>query len=255
MASSIKVGCRVFGVAGSGGWNCLVGQKPDAWIDETIRCQAWLWRNLYSGIHHRLSLHRHVRRFYDELHTQGVKGHGRWAVFFAHLSYALGKNISYALLGAAFGALGAILTVTPQMRGIAALVAGIFLVLYGLSMLRLLPKFRLPSLHSKSGTVTQKIYQDLKPRRSPFIIGILSGFLLGCGPLQAMYILALGTADPLKGVLLLLCFGTGTLIPLLTFGTFASALSAKTQNQLLVVSGMLVILMGLMMIDRGLKLI
>jgi sulfite exporter TauE/SafE len=188
-------------------------------------------------------------------YIQGVKGRGRRAVFFAHLSYALGKNISYALLGAVFGALGAVLTVTPQMRGIAALVAGIFLVLYGLSMLKLFPKFRLPSLHSKSGTVTQKIYQDLKPRRSPFIIGILSGFLLGCGPLQAMYIMAIGTADPLKGALLLLCFGTGTLIPLLTFGTFASALSAKTQNQLLVVSGMLVILMGLMMIDRGLKLI
>ncbi|MGZ8548977.1 MAG: urease accessory protein UreH domain-containing protein, partial [Sulfuricurvum sp.] len=62
-------------------------------------------------------------------YTQGVQG--RRAVFFAHLSYALGKNISYALLGAVFGALGAVLTITPHMRGIAALVAGIFLVLFG----------------------------------------------------------------------------------------------------------------------------
>ena len=58
----------------------------------------------------------------------------------------------------------------------------------------------------------------------------------------------------MEGALLLLCFGTGTLIPLLTFGMFASALSGKTQNQLLAVSGILVILMGLMMTDRGLKL-
>ncbi len=187
-------------------------------------------------------------------YTQGVQGRGRRAVFFAHLSYALGKNISYALLGAIFGALGAVLTITPQMRGIAALVAGIFLVLFGLSMLKLFPKFRLPSLRSRSGTVTQRIYQDIKPSRNPFSVGFLSGFLLGCGPLQAMYIMALGTADPLKGALLLLCFGTGTLIPLLTFGMFASALSGKTQNQLLAVSGILVILMGVMMIDRGLKL-
>ncbi|MDO9425089.1 MAG: sulfite exporter TauE/SafE family protein [Methylobacter sp.] len=187
-------------------------------------------------------------------YTQGVQGRGRRAVFFAHLSYALGKNISYALLGAVFGALGAVLSITPHMRGIAALVAGIFLVLFGLNMLKLFPKFRLPSLHSKSGTVTQRIYQDIKPRRNPFIVGFLSGFLLGCGPLQAMYIMALGTADPLKGALLLLCFGTGTLIPLLTFGVFASALSGKTQNQLLAVSGILVILMGLMMINRGLNL-
>lgn len=187
-------------------------------------------------------------------YTQGVQGRGPRAVFFAHLSYALGKNLSYALLGAAFGALGAVLTITPHMRGLAALVAGIFLVLFGLNMLNLFPKFRLPSWRSKSGTVTQQIYQDIKPRRNPFSVGFLSGFLLGCGPLQAMYIMALGVADPLKGALLLLCFGTGTLIPLLTFGLFASALSAKTQNQLMAVSGILIILMGLMMTDRGLKM-
>ncbi|WP_432745372.1 sulfite exporter TauE/SafE family protein [Methylobacter sp. G7] len=187
-------------------------------------------------------------------YTQGLQERGRRAVFFAHLSYALGKNISYALLGAGFGALGAVLTITPHMRGIAALLAGIFLVLFGLNMLKLLPKFRLPSLRSKSGSVTQRIYRDLKPRRNPFSVGFLSGFLLGCGPLQAMYIMALGTADPLEGALLLLCFGTGTLIPLLTFGIFASALSGKIQSQLMAVSAILVILMGLMMTDRGLKL-
>ena len=187
-------------------------------------------------------------------YTQGVQGRGRKTVFFAHLSYALGKNISYALLGAGFGALGAVLTITPHMRGIAALVAGVFLVLFGLNMLKLFPKFRLPSLRTKSGSITQRIYRDIKPRRNPFSVGFLSGFLLGCGPLQAMYMMALGVADPLKGALLLLCFGTGTLIPLVTFGIFASALSGKTQNQLMAVSGILVILMGLMMTDRGLKM-
>ena len=166
------------------------------------------------------------------------------------MNYALGKNLSYALFGAVFGALGAVLTITPHMRGITALVAGSFLVLFGLNMLKLFPKLRLPSLRSKSGTITQRIYQD----RNPFSIGFLSGLLLGCGPLQAMYIIALGTTDPLKGGLLLLCFGTGTLIPLLTFGVFASALNNNTQHQLRAVSGILVILMGLMMIDLVLKL-
>jgi len=176
------------------------------------------------------------------------------SIALAHLSYALGKNTSYALLGALFGALGAVITVTPYMRGIAAIIAGIFLLLFGLGMLNLIPKFRLPSLRLKSTSVTQQIYQNLKPQRNPLMVGLLSGFLLGCGPLQAMYIMALGTASPLEGALLLLCFGTGTLIPLLTFGLFASTLSAKIQNQLRAVSAILVILMGLMMTDRGLKL-
>ncbi|MEQ1638776.1 MAG: sulfite exporter TauE/SafE family protein [Methylococcales bacterium] len=187
-------------------------------------------------------------------YTQGIVDRSRRAVLLAHLSYAIGKNSSYALLGAGFGALGAVFTVTPIMRGVAAIVAGIFLLLFGLGMLKLIPKFRLPSFGSKSATVTQRIYQDLKPRRNPFTVGFLSGFLLGCGPLQAMYIMALGTANPVEGALLLLCFGTGTLIPLLTFGVFASTLSGKVQNQLQAVSAILVILMGLMMTDRGLKL-
>ena len=187
-------------------------------------------------------------------YTQGTSGRGWRSVMSAHLSYALGKNLSYALLGAGFGALGAVISITPQIRGAAALVVGIFLVLFGLGKLKLFPTFRLPALRSKSGTVTQRIYRDLKPKRNPFGIGFLSGFLLGCGPLQAMYIMALGVADPLKGALLLLCFGTGTLIPLLSFGVFASGLSGKTQNQLMAVSAILVILMGLMMADRGVKL-
>jgi|APLak6261665767_1056052.scaffolds.fasta_scaffold00097_6 sulfite exporter TauE/SafE/copper chaperone CopZ len=187
-------------------------------------------------------------------YTQGLKSQSRRSMVFAHLSYALGKNISYTSLGAAFGALGAVVTITPHMRGIAAIIAGVFLLLFGLGMLNIIPKFRLPSLRLKSATVTQKIYQDLRPRRNPLIVGLLSGFLLGCGPLQAMYIMALGTANPLEGALLLLCFGTGTLFPLLTFGLFASALSAKMQSQLRAVSAILVIFMGLMMTDRGLKL-
>lgn len=115
-------------------------------------------------------------------YTRSIQGRGQRAVFFAHLSYALGKSLSYALLGALFGALGAVLTITPHMRGIAALVAGIFLVMFGLNMLKLFPTFRLPSLRPKSESVTQRIYRDIKPRRNPFNVGFLSGFLLGCGP-------------------------------------------------------------------------
>jgi sulfite exporter TauE/SafE len=91
-----------------------------------------------------------------------------------------------------------------------------------------------------------------KPR--PLVIGLLTGFLLGCGPLQAMYIMAAGTGSPLEGALLLVFFSLGTLGPLLTFGWFAHLLSHRLMNELLRVSGVLVLLMGLMMTDRGLRL-
>jgi len=49
-------------------------------------------------------------------------------------------------------------------------------------------------------------------------------------------------------------FCLGTLGPLLTFGFFAHLLSHRIMNELLRVSGILVLLMGLMMANKGLKL-
>lgn len=64
-------------------------------------------------------------------------GKSRIGMAFAHLQYALGKTVSYSVLGAAFGLLGALITITPLMRGSVAIAAGVFLVLYGLRMLDL----------------------------------------------------------------------------------------------------------------------
>ncbi len=174
---------------------------------------------------------------------------GRWALFKAHLMYALGKNASYAMIGALMGTLGSLIVVTPALRGSVSLASGLFLILFGLNMLGLLPSFR---LGGKAQTAaTQKVYQNLKPRRNPLAIGFFSGFLIGCGPLQAMYIAALEAADAARGALLLLSFGSGTLVTLMGFALFASALSLRTQVVLFKVSGLLVAFMGGAMMMRG----
>jgi sulfite exporter TauE/SafE len=167
--------------------------------------------------------------------------------------YGVGKTLSYLTIGAAFGAVGSLLTITPFMKGAMAIAAGMFLVLYGLRMLNLFsgpswlnwvfPKFLMRGVQS-----------GIRRQPKPLVIGLLSGFLLGCGPLQAMYIMAAGTGSPLEGASLLLFFGLGTLGPLLGFGFFANLLSQRMMNELLRVSGVLVLLMGLMMTDRGLRL-
>lgn len=170
-----------------------------------------------------------------------------------HLAYGVGKTLSYGLLGAAFGAVGALITITPFMRGAVAVAAGLFLVLYGLRMLNL---FAGPAwlnwVFPKS--LMRGVQAGMRHRPRPLVIGLLTGFLLGCGPLQAMYIMAAGTGSPLEGALLLMFFSLGTLGPLLAFGWFAHLLSHRMMNELLRVSGVLVLLMGLMMTDRGLRL-
>lgn len=171
----------------------------------------------------------------------------------SHLAYGAGKTASYSAIGAAFGLLGAAITITAHMRGIAALFASVFLLIYGLKMLDLIPSLRSFTVRLPK-TFTGNINSNIRTQRSPFVIGILTGFLLGCGPLQAMYIMAAGTGSPEEGATLLFFFGLGTIIPLLGFGFFASIMSRNTIHDLVRVSGVLVIVMGLMMANRGLKM-
>lgn len=171
----------------------------------------------------------------------------------AHFSYGFGKTLSYSAIGAGFGFLGAAVTITPYMRGMAAQFASLFLLIYGLKMLNMFPGLRSFSLRLPSA-FTRKISGEIRSKRNPLMIGLLTGFLLGCGPLQAMYIMAAGTGSPQEGATLLFYFGLGTLPPLLGFGFFASFLSRNTIHEMVRVSGVLVIVMGLMMADRGLKM-
>ncbi len=172
----------------------------------------------------------------------------------AHMSYGFGKTFSYTLLGAGFGLLGASIAITPQIRGVATLAASAFLVLYGLKMLNVFAVLRRFTLRLPQAA-NRQITGSLQKRHSPFLTGLLTGLLLGCGPLQAMYIMAAGTADPLQGAKILFLFSIGTLVPLLGFGVFASLLSVKIMHQLVLVSGLLVLVMGVMMANRGLTIL
>jgi len=171
----------------------------------------------------------------------------------AHALYGFGKTLSYAVIGAGFGAIGAVLTITPFMRGVVAAVSGLYLILWGIRMLKLFSGMAWLNW-AFPRSVMRGVQSGMRRQPRPLVIGLLSGFLLGCGALQAMYIMAAGTGSPREGAVLLALFGLGTLGPLLGFGFFAHLLSRGVLNELLRVSGLLVLIMGLMMANRGLKL-
>lgn len=171
--------------------------------------------------------------------------------YLAHLWYGVGKTLSYTVIGAAFGALGAIAAFTSYLRGIIALSAGMFLILFGLSLLGVLRfrvQFRTPAF------LLRFIGRQYQNRSHPFIIGLANGLMIVCGPLQAMYILAAGTGDPLQGAALLFLFGLGTLPMLIGFGVFATTLVKSTGPKLVKLSSLVVVVMGAVMLNRGLIL-
>ncbi len=171
----------------------------------------------------------------------------------SHLMYGIGKTLSYTVIGAIFGLIGSIIAFTPMMRGVAGLLAGGFLILFGLKMLNIFPilrkiQFRTPKFLAKI------IGKKSSESSSPLIIGLLNGLFIACGPLQAMYVMAAGTGSMIEGAKILFFFGIGTLPVLLGFGYFASLVSSKMTHKILKISGALVILLGLVMVNNGLIL-
>ncbi|MFO1419327.1 MAG: sulfite exporter TauE/SafE family protein [Methylotetracoccus sp.] len=179
-------------------------------------------------------------------------GRGCASTLLCHARYGIGKTLSYTLVGALFGFLGSVIAFTPELRGIAGIVAGTFLVLMGLSMLRLIRGLR---LGVRMPVFLQRLVRGGAARyRGPFVIGLLNGLMIACGPLQAMYVMAAGTGSAIEGAKRLFVFGVGTLPVLLGFGMMASLVSHTATERILKASGAFVLLIGLIMINRGLVL-
>ena len=185
---------------------------------------------------------------YTTKHAQeGTKAYG------SHLMYGLGKTLSYTIIGAAFGLLGSIIIFTPFMRGAAGIIAGGFLIIFGLNMLNIIPGLRKIRIRTPA-FMARFVGTESKKHKSPLVIGLLNGLMLACGPLQAIYIMAASTGSPLEGAKLLFVFGLGTLPVMLSFGFFTSFLSSKATHKILKASGLIVIILGAVMLNRGLAL-
>ncbi len=173
------------------------------------------------------------------------------APYLSHILYGVGKTLSYAMFGAIFGFIGSVISITPFISGMSILLAGTFLILFGLNMLNVFAVLRRVRFKQPE-VMTHYAMKKRRNARSPFFIGFFSGFLLGCGPLQAMYIMAAGNADPIEGAKFLALFGLGTLPALLSFGMVAHLLSEKMTHRFLQASGIILIVMGTMMLNKGL---
>jgi sulfite exporter TauE/SafE/copper chaperone CopZ len=177
---------------------------------------------------------------------QGKKGMGQ------HFIYGLSKTVSYTVIGGLFGLIGSIFLFTPALRGGIAIFAGLFMVAYGLSMFGIKffrrfqfnPRFLTKVASSNKGTKFS----------GPMVTGLLNGLFIACGPLQAMYIYAAGTGSIFQGALSLMAFGLGTLPVLIGFGGLTNVISHKATRKILKLSAIVVLILGVIMLNRGLAL-
>ena len=177
---------------------------------------------------------------------EGRKSH------FSHVMYGGGKLLSYTIIGAAFGLIGSVIAFTPLLRGVIGLLAGTFLIFFGLKMLNVIPALR--KVHFGMPRFLGRFLGYESRHAGPLTIGLLNGLMIACGPLLAVYVMAAGTGSWVEGAKLLFVFGVGTLPVMLGFGYFLSFVSGNVTQKILKVSGAIVIVLGIIMLNNGLAL-
>ncbi|MBU4369409.1 sulfite exporter TauE/SafE family protein [Patescibacteria group bacterium] len=169
-----------------------------------------------------------------------------------HLQYNLGRMVSYTVVGGILGGVGSFFAINPTFTGTVVLVAGGFMVLMGLSLLtnfKWLEKVKLKTPFF----IAKFLYNQRHTRKpkGPFIIGLLNGFM-PCGPLQAMQLYALASGSITQGALSMGVYALGTVPLMFGFGSFISLISQERIKQVMKFSGIVVMVLGLFMLNRGL---
>jgi uncharacterized protein len=176
---------------------------------------------------------------------------GNKSINISHLSYNAGRILAYAVVGFILGGLGSFFAISRSFTGIVTLLAGVFMIMVGASL-----SIRLAILDKITGILPVSIVRLFSSKlhssrpRAPFIIGFLNGFM-PCGPLQALQIYSLTTGSALRGGLSMAAFGLGTVPLMLGFGNIISIFSQSRLKQVMKVSGVIVILLGLLTLGRG----
>jgi sulfite exporter TauE/SafE/plastocyanin domain-containing protein/copper chaperone CopZ len=181
--------------------------------------------------------------------TVGKESKNKFEAMKPAILYNLGRVTAYTILGGIIGAIGSVFALSLTTKAALQIFAGVFMVMMGFNMAGF-KAFR--KIQIKLPTPVCKMMSTKKPK-TPFFVGLINGFM-PCGPLQTMQLYALGTGSAISGALSMFMFAAGTVPLMLTFGALSSLLSKGYTKKILKFSGILIIVLGLIMSNRGLAL-
>jgi len=187
----------------------------------------------------------------------------QWSAFRFHLLLNLGRLISYALVGAAIGALSSMLIAGGQLAGLGsslrqgmAIAIGLILIWMGCVQIApdLLP--RLPLLHPfLKGEWPQRLHQRMVSLSfqhqwwTPAGLGLIWG-LIPCGFLYTAQVKASETGSAGLGSLTMLAFGLGTVPLMIGAGMGGAMLTGEQRQQLFRLGGWITLLIGVLTLMR-----
>ncbi len=195
---------------------------------------------------------------------------GQTGRFSAHLAYHAGRLITYTLIGALMGAAGGGLIhlvtclggdpmpwMTRTQLGI-SLVAGLFLLLFGLSRLGFIAEPDWMAIASPHRLPGWRRYFSKPGQRNGNRDLLIMGLLLGglpCGLSYAAFTKALASASMFSGAVLTFFFGLGTLPGLLAIGAGAALFLQRFRRQADILAGLIMLGMAAMLLVKALEVV
>lgn len=180
--------------------------------------------------------------------------HGRAASLQVHQAlYYLGKTATYAVLGAVAGGLGAAFgSVVTGLQDVLSIALGVLLVGIGLGIVGVLRRFGGSGRLARLNVVASALSFFLRKRShaGTFGLGLVNG-LLPCGLVYGLLVKAAATGTVLGGALTMAVFGAATIPALYLLALTGFLMQPVWRARLNLVSGVLVILLGLVTIVRG----
>jgi sulfite exporter TauE/SafE len=170
------------------------------------------------------------------------------------LVYNVGRLITYAILGLAFGLIGKSLILAGAQRSL-SIFAGVFMIL----------SVVLPKIFASANidAFTFKYIGRLKSAfgklfrkssiESLFFIGVLNG-LLPCAMVYIALAGAIAEGDMLGGMTFMMFFGIGTIPMMYTATVLGSFVTIKLRNRLQKIIPYMVFIIGVLFILRGMNL-
>lgn len=181
-----------------------------------------------------------------------------------HALFNAGRTISYTAIGAAAAILGALLFRTAdvlpignQIRAVAGIAVGIFILASGVYYITRGTAVDVPG--------TQRLFRHIHAALTSHVdrlvdgfgitgLGLIHGFL-PCPLLYPAFLYAFVSANPLEGAASLAVLGIGTFPTLFIYGLTVQSLSARHRRNLHRVLGVAFILLAIIPLTHGLELI
>lgn len=180
-----------------------------------------------------------------------------------HLLFNIGRAVSYATIGTAMGALGAVVFLsTAEITTAATSVRGVVGIAIGAVVIGIGVRYLLGEVSVGVGLPgTQRVTDRLtglvdRLAGGPGIVGLgaLHG-LLPCPILYPAYLYAFTTGSPLAGGIALGALGLGTIPAVFAYGTVIDHVTATNRRRLHQVLGLAFIALGYVLFAHGLMAI